>query len=180
MSELDLWFPGALMDSQQNESLDLAAVTFESWFQLAEVLGRRDILLFAASYGIDLVAKKSGDSKARSATLPWLDLSQVPHSEVGRAAMSSSAADVLARLGEHERALEAYRQARKIFLTIDSKLGQAPHGGEKPNCSLGLETMRGLSRHMKNPEAYIRLWTPNSGRRTHGRVRLTGPCPSRQ
>jgi CHAT domain-containing protein/tetratricopeptide (TPR) repeat protein len=124
LTEVDLWHPLALVDPHQTQDRGDAAATLEACLQWDEALGRKDALQFAAYLAIEIIKRRMG----APATLPlistWASLPPVAGEESVKGRLQSSLADVLFRLGEHQKALEAYRNARQLFLTARSQLGQ--------------------------------------------------------
>jgi hypothetical protein len=48
LSEVDLWFPLLLAQSEQLSDIDEAGLTIDGWLELAERLGRRDVCLVSS------------------------------------------------------------------------------------------------------------------------------------
>ncbi len=104
-TEVDLWVPGLLAQEQQFESVEEAAVTVEAWLRWAEALGRRDALLFAAAFAVDLAIFRVNPElivplAKRWAALPTTETTQGSHANVHR-----SLGSLLFRLGDNEGAL---------------------------------------------------------------------------
>ncbi|HYU35484.1 MAG TPA: CHAT domain-containing protein [Thermoanaerobaculia bacterium] len=123
-TEVDLWLPVRLAQSQQKESLDEAAATLEAWLQWAEALGRKDALLLAASLSIDTLRLHRGAPAVLSVTRAWAALPSTPRTERSQAALKISLATVLFGIGENQDARAAYRNARQLFLAAGDPLGQ--------------------------------------------------------
>ena len=54
LSEVDLWFPGFLAGNERLRDFDQPGLTVDGWLELAEQLGRRDVLLSAAGLALSL------------------------------------------------------------------------------------------------------------------------------
>jgi CHAT domain-containing protein/tetratricopeptide (TPR) repeat protein len=123
-TEVDLWVPGYLPESQQMEGLGEVAITVEAWLQWAEALGRKDALLFAASSSVNVLKRRQNVQMILPIIHTWAELPPSPGAERSRALLQSSLADLLYRVGNSQKALEAYRTARQIFVAIGDRIGQ--------------------------------------------------------
>lgn len=123
-TELDLWLPLRLTDTQQVTDINEAAVTLEAWLLWAATLGRQDALLVAASLAIDILRFREGPPAALPIVRTWVALPSSPNARRGQALLQSSLASILFRTGESSKALEAYRNARQLFLAVDDTRGQ--------------------------------------------------------
>jgi CHAT domain-containing protein len=121
-TEVDLWLPG--LNVRRMASLDDAAV-LEAWLQWVEALGRKDALLAAASFAIDVLRTRQGAAAVLPILHGWAELPPVPGAERSQAMLQSSMAEVFFRLGENQEALDAQRTARERFLAANDPLGQA-------------------------------------------------------
>ncbi|HEX4961295.1 MAG TPA: CHAT domain-containing tetratricopeptide repeat protein, partial [Thermoanaerobaculia bacterium] len=124
-SEVDVWLPEKFTDDLRTTSLEEPTLYVEAWLEWAEALGRKDALLLAASMGLERLSLR-GESRSllqiasRLASLPALD-----YDIRGRANVLSRYADQLYYgTGENEKALDAYRSARKLFEQIGDRRGQ--------------------------------------------------------
>jgi CHAT domain-containing protein len=161
-AEVDLWLPGLLVQSQQVESLDTASATLEAWLQWAEALGRKDVLLSAASFAVNILRIRKGASAVLPVLEPWLALPAAPGEAQGRAQLQSSLATILFRLGENGKALEAYRSARQLFLDAGSRLGEASAWrGEADALLLLGESAEALDAYRKARRIFLSVDSPN-------------------
>jgi CHAT domain-containing protein len=82
-TELDLWVLGWLSETQINGKfgLEMNAVLVEAWLQWSEALGRRDVLLYAATLGIHLLERHAPPAAPLSIVRAWALLLPRPRSE---------------------------------------------------------------------------------------------------
>jgi CHAT domain-containing protein len=120
-TEVDLWLPGPF--APRTRRLDDAAV-LEAWMQWTETLGRKDALLTAASVAIDLLRTRLGAPRVLAIIPFWAVLPPAAGAERSQALLQLSVAEVYFRAGENEKALDAYRTARQLFVAAGDQLGQ--------------------------------------------------------
>ncbi len=123
-TEVDLWVPGLLAETVQTRSYAEAALIVEAWLQWAEVLGRRDGLLLAAGFVINLMTMQLGLDSTLPASRAWAELPPSPGLEIGQATALRAHATLLFLLGDSDASLSAYRQARQLFQAVGNRLGQ--------------------------------------------------------
>jgi CHAT domain-containing protein/tetratricopeptide (TPR) repeat protein len=131
LSEVDLWFPLHRVEREGISDPEAAGLTLDAWLELAEHLGRRDVLLGAAGFGIAL-ARHLDIPLVRLAavTKQWSTLPPGPHGAWGAASVSQEHGRILFNTGRHHESIEAYRRARQLYRTVGDQFGQgyAWHG----------------------------------------------------
>jgi CHAT domain-containing protein len=124
LSEVAVWWPLHLARQQRLSSYDEAALTLDAWLELAEHLGRRDVLLRAAGAALELADRRFPPARLATVAKRWSTLPPGPHGTHGVASVNRAYGRILLRSGQHREALEAYRTAKQLYLAIGDQLGQ--------------------------------------------------------
>ena len=124
LSEIDLWVPKTrALDLLKRDVLE-AALTVDAWLDLSEQLGRRDTLLEAAAMAIQISNGRMPPRRVLRVAEKLVSLSPDMHGQRGAAKLANQYAYLLLQAGDSRRAVEAYRQARKHYLSVGSQQGQ--------------------------------------------------------
>jgi tetratricopeptide (TPR) repeat protein/CHAT domain-containing protein len=115
LSELDLWFPLFLASTEQVRDLDAAGLTVEAWLDLAEQLGRRDVLLGAAWAALNLAKFRLPPARLAGVAEKWLSLPSGPNDTLGAALVHEVYGEILFKLDRNQEACDAYRKARRLY-----------------------------------------------------------------
>jgi len=124
LSEVDVWLPERFTDELRAKSLEEPTVYVEAWLEWAEALGRKDALLVAAGSGLEQLSLRRDWSRLLEIASRWARLLASDHATRGRAEVLSQYAVRLFRAGENEKALDAYKRARKLYEDIGDRRGQ--------------------------------------------------------
>jgi tetratricopeptide (TPR) repeat protein/CHAT domain-containing protein len=124
LSEVDLWLPWDLADNQRLHDIDQAGLTLEAWLELAEQLGRRDVLLRAAGAALSLAVRTIPPARMEAPARRWSMLPPGPHGTQGAADVDVAHGNILWSIGRHREALDAHRRARQLYGTVGDKRGQ--------------------------------------------------------
>ena len=118
-SEMEAWLPGSLVEADRRADAEEALLDAEVWLTWAERIGRKDILLTAASEAIDLLSERKGPAAAASILKDWSDLPPFENDEYGRGRLLELEADIRSNDYTHE-AVELYARAGALYRQIDS------------------------------------------------------------
>jgi CHAT domain-containing protein/tetratricopeptide (TPR) repeat protein len=124
LSEVDVWLPERFTDDLRAKSLEEPTLYVEAWLEWAEALGRKDALLVAAGLGLERLSRRGESRSLLEIASRWAGLPPSDHATRGRADVLSKYAARLFRAGENDKALDAYKSARKLFEEIGDRLGQ--------------------------------------------------------
>jgi CHAT domain-containing protein/tetratricopeptide (TPR) repeat protein len=124
LSEVDLWFPLFLARDERLQDYDQAGLTVDGWLELAEQLGRRDVLLDAAGFALSLAQLRIPATRLAAVAKRWSSLPPGPHGTRGAASVHVGHGRILYRTGFNSEALDAYRNARQLYCDVGDKLGQ--------------------------------------------------------
>jgi CHAT domain-containing protein/tetratricopeptide (TPR) repeat protein len=124
LSEVDVWLPERFTDELRAKSLEEPTLYIEAWLEWAEALGRKDALLVAAGSGLEQLSLRRDWSRLLEIASRWARLLASDHATRGRAEVLSQYAVRLFRAGENEKALDAYKRARKLYEDIGDRRGQ--------------------------------------------------------
>ncbi|HEX3525997.1 MAG TPA: hypothetical protein VH988_02930, partial [Thermoanaerobaculia bacterium] len=122
ITEADLRMP-EIITKERMSDLPLAALSVEAWLQLAEALGRCDMLLTAASFGIDVILQQTGIQPPLGIGRTWSAL-PCPAALRGRARLLRAYSRPLHFSGSSDQALETLKQARLLYQSAGDKVGQ--------------------------------------------------------
>ena len=121
LTEVDLWLPLFIADREQLRDIESAGLIIYAWLQLAESLGRRDIVMFAASFAFDVSRLRTPTQRLFPAAQQWTSLPIPAHSSRAAARIHRAYATIAFELGKSQAALAAYRQTRALFATADNR-----------------------------------------------------------
>lgn len=124
-AEVDLWLPIVVANNEQTTNLEEAGLTVEAWLQLAEHLGRRDVLWRAAGVGLYLLRFKLPPTSIVPVLEAWQRLAAKPEDRAGQASVVEAYGAILSLLRRNEEAAAAYRRARTLFAAAGEIEGQA-------------------------------------------------------
>jgi CHAT domain-containing protein/tetratricopeptide (TPR) repeat protein len=124
VSEVDLWLPESLADDEQLRDIDKAGLTIEAWLELAEQLGRRDVLQRAAGAALSLALLRIPPARLAATARRWSTLSPARHGTQGAADVNDALGRILYRIGHNREALDAHRHARQLYRAVNDKRGQ--------------------------------------------------------
>lgn len=124
LSEVDVWLPERFTDELRTTSLEEPTLYVEAWLEWAEALGRKDALLVAASLGLERSAFRAESKSLLETASRWADLPSPDDATRGRAEVLSQYAGRLFAAGESDKALDAYRSARKLFDQAGDRRGR--------------------------------------------------------
>jgi CHAT domain-containing protein/tetratricopeptide (TPR) repeat protein len=124
LSEVDLWCPWLLAEREQFGEIDQAGLTMDAWLELAERLGRRDVLLSAAGVTLNLAQLRVPPARLLAAARRWSSLPPGPHGIRGAAAVNQAYGSILFRTDHRREALDAYAAATLLFFSVGDKLGE--------------------------------------------------------
>ncbi len=124
LSEVDVWLPERFTDDLGATSLEEQALYIEAWLEWAEALGRKDAILQAAGLGLDRLSLRAESRNLLEIASRWASLPSPEYAIRGKAAVLSQYATRLFRAGENEKALDAYKHARKLFGGVGDRRGQ--------------------------------------------------------
>jgi CHAT domain-containing protein/tetratricopeptide (TPR) repeat protein len=124
LSEVDLWFPGLLARDERLRDIDQAGLTVDGWLEMAEQLGRRDGLLGAAGFALYLAPRRISPTRLAAPAKRWSTLPPGPHGTRGTASVNDEHGRILFLTGRNSEALDAYRNARQLYLSMGDKRGQ--------------------------------------------------------
>jgi len=124
LSEVDVWLPEKFTDELRTKSLEEPTLYVEAWLEWAEALGRKDALLLAAGLGVERLSLRGESRSLLEIASRWAGLPPSDHATRGRADVLSKYAARLYAAGENEKALDAYRSARKLFGDAGDRWGQ--------------------------------------------------------
>lgn len=124
LSEVDLWFPLFLARDERLRDMDQAGLTVDSWLELAEQLGRGDVLLEAAGFALYLAPLRIPPTRLAAAAERWNSLPPEPHGARGAASVSVGYGIILYYTSRYSEALEAHRKARQLYRDAGDEQGQ--------------------------------------------------------
>jgi CHAT domain-containing protein/tetratricopeptide (TPR) repeat protein len=124
LSEVDLWFPLFLAEREQVRDIDEAGLTVDAWLELAEQLGRRDVLFRAAGFALYLAQFRIPAARLAAAARQWSELPPGPDGAHGAASVNEVYGSILFRTGQHRKALDAYRAAKQLYRAVGDRQGQ--------------------------------------------------------
>ncbi len=124
LSEVDVWLPERFTAELRAKSLEEPALYIEAWLEWAEALGRKDALLLAAGLGLGQLSLRGESRSLLEIASRWASLPVPDYAIRGRADVLSKYAGRLFAAGENEKALDAYRSARKLFEQVENRQGQ--------------------------------------------------------
>jgi CHAT domain-containing protein/tetratricopeptide (TPR) repeat protein len=124
LSEVDLWFPLFLARNERLRDIDQAGLTVDGWLELAEQLGRRDVLLSAAGFALHLAPLRIPPTRLATAAKRWSSLPPGPHGTRGAASVNFGHGWILYLTDRNSEALDAYRNARQLYRDVGDKQGQ--------------------------------------------------------
>jgi CHAT domain-containing protein/tetratricopeptide (TPR) repeat protein len=123
LTEVDLWVPLMLVHKQELHEIMEAGLTVDAWLDLAERLGRRDVLLLAAGSALSIAGRQFPPERLADVSGKWVALSSIPHSSHGAAVVAREHANLLFLLERNEDALRSYREARTLYNAINDTHG---------------------------------------------------------
>lgn len=150
-TEVDIWFPGELATKKKEHVTYDAVLVIDAWLDLAEYVGRQDVLLTAASYSLRLAGDFLPPARVVSVAERLLALHTEAHGIRGAANLTIEYGNSLIRLDRKENALRVYRKARELFRSIDSK------PGERASWRFEARTLTLLQRYADARAAYREL-----------------------
>jgi CHAT domain-containing protein len=124
LSEVDLWLPWDIANGQRLRDIDQAGLTIEAWLELAEQLGRRDVLLRAAGAALYRARMRIPPARLVEVARRWSALPPGPHGTQGAADVNEAHGNILYLIGRHGEALDANRRARRLHGSVGDKRGQ--------------------------------------------------------
>jgi tetratricopeptide (TPR) repeat protein/CHAT domain-containing protein len=124
LSEVDVWLPERFTDELRTTNLEEPTLYVEAWLEWAEALGRKDALLLAAGLGLERLSLQAESRSLLEIASRWAGLPSPDHATRGRASILSQYAARLFAAGENNKALDAYRNARKLFEDAEDRRGQ--------------------------------------------------------
>ena len=124
LSEVDVWLPEKFTDELRTKSLEEPALSVEAWLEWAEALGRKDALLLAAGLGLERSALRAESGSLLEIASRWAGLPSPDNATRGKASVLSQYAGRLFAAGENDKALDAYKRARKLFEDAGDRRGQ--------------------------------------------------------
>jgi CHAT domain-containing protein len=124
LSEVDLWFPWFRARDERLRDIDQAGLTVDGWLELAEQLGRRDVLLDAAGFALSLAQLRIPPMRLAAAAERWSTLVPGPHGTRGAASVNEKHGRILYLTGRNSEALDAHRNARQLYRAVGDKQGQ--------------------------------------------------------
>jgi CHAT domain-containing protein/tetratricopeptide (TPR) repeat protein len=124
LNEVDVWWPLRIARQQQFHSFDEAALTLDALLDLAEHLGRRDVLLHAAGAALELASRRLPPAHLITVAKRWSTLPPIPHGVHGAASVNGAYGSILSRIHHDREALDAYRTAERLYLAVGDQLGQ--------------------------------------------------------
>jgi tetratricopeptide (TPR) repeat protein len=124
LSEVDVWLPERFTDDLRTTSLEEPTLYVEAWLEWAEALGRKDALLRAASLGLAQLSIREESKSLLEIASSWASLPSPDYATRGRADVLSKYAGRLFKAGKNEKALDAYRSARKLYEQVGDRMGQ--------------------------------------------------------
>ncbi len=122
VKEIDLWLPELVVKEFRNDTPH-AALLIEAWLEWAAALRRRDVLLVAASYAIELAVRHQGIEVALPVTRIWVDLPCTSCIR-GRARLLRDEGLFLYFSGKHPQALKVFGEAQSLFHDAADSLGE--------------------------------------------------------
>jgi CHAT domain-containing protein len=123
LTEADLWWPARLVREQQTRSIDEAGLALDAWLALGEDLGRRDVLLRAAGYALQLASLRVPRGRLVPVARQWSALPPGPHGSQGAATVKLAQARLLMPANLDE-ALDACHAARQLYGDAGDAVGQ--------------------------------------------------------
>jgi tetratricopeptide (TPR) repeat protein len=124
LSEVDVWLPERFTDDLRTKNLEEPTLYVEAWLEWAEALGRQDALLRAASFGVDQLSHRRESRSLLEIASRWAGLPSPNYATRGRADVLSKYGSRLFAAGDNEKALDAYKRARKLFEDAGDRRGQ--------------------------------------------------------
>jgi tetratricopeptide (TPR) repeat protein len=124
LTEVDLWWPLHVAQQQQLRSLDEAALILDAWLEMAEHLGRRDVLLRASGAALDLADRRLSPARLAIAAERWSALAASAHDIHGIASVGLAHGGILRRINRPNDALNVYRRARQLYRDVGDKRGE--------------------------------------------------------
>jgi CHAT domain-containing protein/tetratricopeptide (TPR) repeat protein len=124
LSEVDVWLPEKFTDVLRTTSLEEPTLYVEAWLEWAEAVGRKDAILLAAGFGLERLSLGGEWSRLLEIASRWASLPSSEDAKRGRAEVLSQYAGRLFATYENEKALDAYKAARKLFEDIGDLRGQ--------------------------------------------------------
>jgi tetratricopeptide (TPR) repeat protein/CHAT domain-containing protein len=124
LSEVDIWLPERFTSELRTTSLEEPTLYVEAWLEWAEALGRQDALLVAAGLGLERLALRAESGSLLETTSRWVGLPSPDYATRGRAEVLSQYAARLFAAGDHEKAIDTYKSARKLFEQVEDRRGQ--------------------------------------------------------
>jgi CHAT domain-containing protein/tetratricopeptide (TPR) repeat protein len=124
LSEADLWFPLFLARDERLRDYDQAGLTVDGWLDLAEQLGRRDVLLGAAGFALYLAPFRIPPTRLAAAAKQWSTLPPGLHGTRGAASVNVGHGRILYLTDLNSEALDAYRNARQLYRNVGDKQGE--------------------------------------------------------
>jgi CHAT domain-containing protein/tetratricopeptide (TPR) repeat protein len=124
LSEVDVWLPERFTDELRTKNLEEPSLYVEAWLEWAEALGRKDALLVAAGSALERLSLRAESRSLLETASRWASLPSSDHATRGRAEVLRTYAARLFAAGENDKALDAYKSARKLFKDIGDGRGQ--------------------------------------------------------
>ncbi len=124
LSEVDVWLPEKFTDDLRTKNLEEPTLYVEAWLEWAEALGRKDALLVVAGSGLERLALQAESRSLFEIASRWASLPSSDYATRGRASVLSQYAARLFAAGENDKALDAYRSARKLYEEAGDRQGQ--------------------------------------------------------
>jgi tetratricopeptide (TPR) repeat protein len=123
LSEVDVWLPEKFTNELRTTNLEEPTLYVEAWLEWAEALGRKDALLMAAGAGLLRLSLRGESRSLLEFASRWVNLPPSDHAARGRANVLFRYAALLYLAGDNEKALDAYKRARKLFEEIEDHWG---------------------------------------------------------
>lgn len=124
-AEVHLWMPLLVSGEERMRSLRNTAIVVEAWLQWAERLGRKDVLLWAASEAIDLIRDRRGVGGVALHLESWAGLSAPEKAAAAVARMAMTRGTAFLVSGKIEVALRSFRTARRSSEAAEDLVGRA-------------------------------------------------------
>jgi CHAT domain-containing protein/tetratricopeptide (TPR) repeat protein len=115
LSEVDLWVP--LLIASHDQDIDDAGLAIDVSLELAEQLGRQDVLLQAAGQAFYLAQFRVPLDHLTTAVEKWVTLPTGPRDMVAAAYLNQQHGNILFQSGRYREALSAYHNARRLYRT---------------------------------------------------------------
>ena len=124
LSEVDVWLTERFTDELRAKNLEEPTLYVEAWLEWAEALGRKDALLVAAGLGLERLSLRAESRSLLEIDSRWASLPSPDYATRGRAEVLFQYAARLFKVGENDKALDAYRSARKLLEQVGDRRGQ--------------------------------------------------------